>query len=69
VSSTDASQVCLGKIGVCQLGCVEFIYTSVSRNDTLSLLTTADGMASIGKQVDAAMIFARSDFLFVAALD
>ena len=33
-SNTDASQVCLGKPGVCRLGCVEFIYTSVSRVDT-----------------------------------
>jgi hypothetical protein len=39
-SNTDASPVCLGETGVCQLGCVEFIYTSVSATDTLSFVTT-----------------------------
>ena len=39
-SNIDASPVCLGKTGVCQLGCVEFIYTSVSPTDTLSFVTT-----------------------------
>src|SRR5262249_14272782 len=50
-SNTDANQFCLGNTRVCRLGCVEFIYTSVSRVDTLSLVTTAD----------AAFIFARPD--------
>ena len=36
VSNTDASQFTLGKPGVCRLGSVEFIYTCVSRADTLS---------------------------------
>src|SRR6516165_424559 len=39
-SNTDASQLCLGKPGVCRLGCVEFIYTSVSGTDTLSRVTS-----------------------------
>jgi hypothetical protein len=39
-SNTDASQVCLGRTGACRLGYAEFIYTSVSRVDTLSLVTT-----------------------------
>ena len=40
------AKVCLVKPGVCRLRCVEFIYTSVSRDDTLSLVTTADRMAA-----------------------
>ena len=38
---------------MCRLGCVEFIYTSVSGTDTLSFVTT----------LHAAMIFARADFV------
>ena len=38
-SNTDANPVCLGKTGVCRLGCVEFIYTSVSVRHIVRLLT------------------------------
>ena len=64
-SNTDASQLCLGKPGVCRLGCVEFIYTSVSRNDTLSLVTTATEWLRVTDQVNAAMIKARAHIVNV----
>ena len=46
MSNTDASQFCLRKPSVCRLGCVEFIYTSVSGADTLSFVTTAHRTAA-----------------------
>ena len=58
------ARFCLGKPGACRLGCVEFIYTSVSRNDTLSLVTTAapNGSTSLD-QINAAPILLRAEVI------
>jgi hypothetical protein len=45
------AKACLGKPGVCRLGGVEFIYTSVSRDDTLSLVDTARSARQVRSSV------------------
>src|SRR6516162_11764630 len=49
--------VCLGNTGVCRLGCVEFIYTSVSARYVVRSLK----WQRIGDRSHAAMILARGD--------
>jgi len=59
MSNTDASQVCLGNTRVCPLGCVEFIYTSVSAR----YVDRSLDWQRIGNQIDTAFVNARPYFI------